>query len=394
MSSVVTKAKRLADKPWIKHLLRASQRFSGRLGSQFGAAITYFSVLAVFPILLFAFSLVGLVLTVVYPGGLSFVLDQTSSAATNLGLNGTTRTSVLNFIDNALSNWAAPGIVGLLSALYSGAGWAGNLKNAVRAQTVDNFDGQIIEKENIAVRTVKNLGILFGLLISIVVTFAISSVSTILSTTIISFLGLDDVGWLEPVLQIVPIVVSIAAGWVVFMYLFIVLPEEREEWPALRRGALIGAVGLAVLQYGAGLLIKLFRKNEAVALFGPVILAMLFLNFFARLILFCAAWVDTWEQPVLESKTSNAPGEFPSENRRLQTAAQSAARGAPPMPAVDSGPDRLDGISQPQGSVPAKVALRSSRLSLGAGYVTGAATGAGLGALLALAVGRITGRRR
>lgn len=69
MSSVVTKAKRLADKPWIKHLLRASQRFSGRLGSQFGAAITYFSVLAVFPILLFAFSLVGLVLTVVYPGG-------------------------------------------------------------------------------------------------------------------------------------------------------------------------------------------------------------------------------------------------------------------------------------------------------------------------------------
>ena len=394
MSSVLTKAKRLADTPWIKHLLRANQRFNGRLGNQFGAAITYFSVLAVAPILLFAFSLVGLILTVFDPGGLNFVLSQVSSALSGFGLSNGARTKVLTLIDGALSNWAAPGIVGLLSAMYSGAGWAGNLKNAVRAQTADDFDGQIIEQENIAVRTVKNLAILVGLLISVVVTFAISLVSTTLSTTIISFLGLDHIGWLKPALQIVPIILSIAAGWVVFMYLFIVLPEEREEWPALRRGALIGAVGLAVLQYGAGLLSHLLSKNQAIQLIGPVILIMLFLNFFARLILFCAAWIDTWEEPVLESRTSSAPGGFPAENRRLQTAAQSSARGAPPMPADGPGPDRPDGISEPQGSVPAKVALRSSRLSLGAGYVTGAATGAGLGALLALAVGRITGRRR
>ena len=206
MSSVIDKVKRLTDKPWIAHLLRANTRFSGRLGNQFGAAITYFSVLAVAPILLFAFSLVGFILTVFYPGGLNFVLDQVRSALGGFGLSGGAQAKVLGYIQHALSNWAAPGIVGLLSALYSGAGWAGNLKNAVRAQTVDSFDGQIVEKENIAVRTVKNLGILVGLLISIVVTFAISSVSTTLSTTIISLLGLDQVGWLKPALQIVPIV--------------------------------------------------------------------------------------------------------------------------------------------------------------------------------------------
>lgn len=393
MSSVIDKAKRLTDKPWIAHLLRANQRFNGRLGNQFGAAITYFSVLAVVPILLFAFSLVGLILTVFDPGGLNFVLSQASSALSGFGLSGAARTKVLNFIHGALSNWAAPGIVGLLSALYSGAGWAGNLKNAVRAQTVDSFDGQIVEKENIAVRTVKNLGILVGLLISVVVTFAISSVSTTLSTTIISFLGLDHIGWLKPALQIVPIALSIAAGWVVFMYLFLVLPEEREERPALRRGALIGAVGLAALQYGAALLLKLLGNNQAIKLFGPVILVMLFLNLFARLILFCAAWVDTWEEPVLENRASSEPGEFPAENKQRRTASQSQARGEP-VTARSDGDEAPAGIAPVQGNVPAVVALRSSRLSLGAGYVTGAATGAGLGALLALGISKITNRRR
>ena len=177
------------------------------------------------------------------------------------------------------------------------------------------------------------------------------------------------------------------------MYLFIVLPEEREEWPALRRGALIGAVGLAVLQYGTGLLRHLLSKNQAISLIGPVILIMLFLNFFARLILFCAAWVDTWEEPVLEGKVSSEPGEFPAENKQRQTASQSQARGEPVTARsdVDEAPA---GIAPVQGDVPAAVALRSSRLSLGAGYVTGAATGAGLGALLALGISKITNRRR
>ena len=275
MSSVIDKAKRLTDKPWIAHLLRANQRFSGRLGNQFGAAITYFSVLAVAPILLFAFSLVGLILTVFDPGGLNFVLSQVSSTLSGLGLGTSTRAKVLTLIEGALNNWAAPGIVGLLSAMYSGAGWAGNLKNAVRAQTVDSFDGQIVEKENIALRTVKNLGILVGLLISIVATFAISLVSTTLSTTITSFLGLDQVGWIKPALQIVPIVVSIAAGWVVFMYLFIVLPRSgrnglrsaaarssvRSDWPSCNT---------------APVFIKImFSTNAGGRLIGPVLVIML-----------------------------------------------------------------------------------------------------------------------
>ena len=66
---------RLKNKPWVAHLLRAVERFNNRLGSQFGAAITYFSILALVPILLFAFAVLGFVLTVLRPDLIDDVVD-------------------------------------------------------------------------------------------------------------------------------------------------------------------------------------------------------------------------------------------------------------------------------------------------------------------------------
>ena len=58
---------KLKAKPWVAHLIRAAERFTNRLGSQFAAAVTYFSVLAMVPLLLLAFSILGFVLTVLHP---------------------------------------------------------------------------------------------------------------------------------------------------------------------------------------------------------------------------------------------------------------------------------------------------------------------------------------
>ena len=105
MTTAVDKAKRLATRPGIAHLLRANQRFNHRLGSQFGAAVTYFSVLAVVPILLFAFSVTGFVLTVVDPSGLDWVLARLREALSPLGRTAQTR--LLEFIESSLRQWAA-----------------------------------------------------------------------------------------------------------------------------------------------------------------------------------------------------------------------------------------------------------------------------------------------
>ena len=72
--------KQLLDKvlnhPVVAHAMAANDRYNRRLGPQFAAAITYFTVLSLVPILLFAFSMLGLTLTVIRPD----LLDQVQSA--------------------------------------------------------------------------------------------------------------------------------------------------------------------------------------------------------------------------------------------------------------------------------------------------------------------------
>jgi membrane protein len=345
---------RAKKRPWVAHLLRAVERFSTRLGSEFGAAVTYFSVLALVPILMLAFSISGFVLTSVRP---DLLTAFAVAAADALGSSDeTTRARILALIQNTLANYTAIGIVGLLGALYSGAGWMGNLKNAVRAQWRQSFDEQQA-KSNIVVKILVNLLTMLGFIVAVIVTFGLASISTSLTGAVLDWLGLSDVRWLASVLHLLPVVFSIGAGWLLFVYLYMVLPESREPWPVVRRGALIGAVGLAILQYLTSFLVGLFSHSPSAALFGPVITLMLFFNLFAQLILFVAAWIATARQEAVE---------------------------------VDDGEERVRLALEPEGAaskqaamVPEQVAVRSVRIGLGAGYLTGAATGTGLGAALA-----------
>jgi membrane protein len=360
---------RMKEKPWVAHLLRAVTRFGNRLGSQFAAAITYFSVLALVPIMLFAFAITGFVLTVLHPEYIGVVAQAVTAAIGSADADTTAK--ITQLVTDTLGNWKGVGIVGLVSALYSGAGWMGNLKNAVRAQWRPDFDLQEAQG-NIVKKTLVNLVTLLGLLILIAITFGFASLSTALTDTVLDVLGLSDVGWLKPVLHFVPIIFSIGAGWLLFMYLYTVLPEDREPWPIVRRGALLGAVGLGVLQYGTGLLFSAFQGNKAAQLFGPVIVLMLFFNVFAQLILFVAAWIATADHEAISSG---------DEKVRFALTPESERDGEPAAP------------REPV-MVPQQVAARSVQVGLGAGYVTGAATGVGLGAGLAWLVSKaVRGRR-
>jgi membrane protein len=358
---------RLENQPWIAHIIRAVERYISRLGSQFAAATTYFSVLAIVPVLMMAFSITGFVLTVVQPELLDTVADM---VADRLGsTDPAMRATILGIVDNALSQFWAIGLVGLVVALYTGAKWMGHLKNAVRTQWRPGFDLRP-QKINIVVRTLGNLILLLGLLLGMAVTFGLSSLSTSLADTVVGWLGLSDKAWVAPMLRLGSVVVSLGAGWLIFMYLYTVLPETREPWPIVRRGALLGAIALVLLQFLASFLINAFQGNAAAAIFGPVIVLMLFFNIFAQLTLFIAAWIATAEHEAVPVP----PGE------ELRTA---------PIP------EHQETAEEKPNAVPEAVAARSVRVGMGAGYVTGAATGVGLGAALAYAFSAaVRGRKK
>jgi membrane protein len=256
-----------------------------------------------------------------------------------------------------------------VTGLYAGAKSMGHLKNAVRTQWRPGFDLRP-QKINIVVRWLGNLLLLLGLLLGLAVTFGLSSLSTSLADTVLRLLGLDDQAWTAPLLRVSSVAFSIGAGWLIFMYLYTVLPETREPWRVVRRGALLGSIALAALQYVASFLITAFQGNPAAVIFGPVIVLMLFFNIFAQLILFIAAWIATAQHDAV-------PAPLEQELRTAPT------------------PDPQETADEEPNVVPEAVAARTVRVGMGAGYVTGAATGVGLGAALAYAFSAaVRGRKK
>ena len=280
----------------VAHVLRMHTRYTTRLGSQFAGAITYFSLLAMVPILMFAFSACGFTLTVLRPDLLNRV-----QAEVLLVLQGAPKglqVQLTELIKGLLSNWASVGLVGLISSIYSSAGWAGNLKSAVRAQTRPLFDMKE-RKHFILVETLLNFAILLGLLFILVVTFALAAVATSLTGAIVHWLALDKIPGISLLLRIVGPILSAIAGWAMFVYLYKVLPEQKFPFRIIAWGSVIGSAGLFLLQYLTGFLMGKFSGNPAAAVFGPVIVLMLFFNLFARLSLYVAAWIATAVQPAV-----------------------------------------------------------------------------------------------
>jgi membrane protein len=296
VQQVQEKVKALRQVPAVAHVLRMNSRYSTRLGNQFAGAITYFSLLAMVPILMFAFSACGFTLTVLRPDLLERV-----QAAVMVQLQGAPeqlQTQLTGLIRGLLRNWASVGLVGLFSSMYTSAGWAGNLKSAVRAQTRPVFDMKE-RKRFILLEVLVNFAILLGLLVILAVTFALAAVATSLTGTIVHWLALDKVPGINVLLRIVGPILSGIAGWAMFVYLYKVLPEVKFPFRIIAWGAMFGSAGLFLLQYLTGFLMGKFSGNPAAAVFGPVIVLMLFFNLFARLNLYVAAWIATSVQPAV-----------------------------------------------------------------------------------------------
>ena len=291
MVAVPESIKRLEQRPWIAHMIRTVERYVSRLGSQFAAATTYFWVLALVPILMVAFSITGFVLTVVYPDLLDTVADTVTEALGST--NAATREKILDLVNTALSQyWShwhrGPGNRSLRWRKIDGPleeCRADPVATGIRSSaSEDQHCGLVARQPPPAAWTAAWTGRDIRPLLA--VDFACRLPSS-------SFLGLDDQAWTAPLLRISSVAFSIGAGWLIFMYLYTVLPETREPWRVVRRGALLGSIALAALQYVAGFLITAFQGNPAAAIFGPVIVLMLFFNIFAQLILFIAAWIAT-----------------------------------------------------------------------------------------------------
>ena len=114
-------------RPALQHIVDAWKLLQENNGNQYAAAITYFSFLALFPLILLAVSITGFVLHS-HPAAQQSLFDHiTANVPGDLG------TTLKTSISTAIKARTSVGIVGLVGVLLTGLGWIGNLRAAIDA---------------------------------------------------------------------------------------------------------------------------------------------------------------------------------------------------------------------------------------------------------------------
>lgn len=274
--------------PPIAHVIRAVERFNDRMGSQFGAAITYFSFLSLIPILMVSFAGVGFFLAS-NPDILTDLINKIADSISDRTLADTLK----NTVKTAIAQRTTVGITGLLIALYSGLNWMGNLREAVRAQLRDEWERNPKDEEKFYIKYVRDFISLIGLIVALIVTLSLTSIAGAAQASIVSALGLDGIEWLRPAMTVITLAISILANYLLFLWIFWVIPRHKPHRKAMFRGALLAAAGFEIIKVVMTLTLPKLATSPSGAAFGSVIGLMAFFYFFARLTLFCAAWIAT-----------------------------------------------------------------------------------------------------
>ncbi|GAA0525992.1 inner membrane protein YhjD [Saccharopolyspora subtropica] len=285
--------------PWLDRLIRAFERYQRQYGDYYAAAITYFSVLALVPLLMIAFAVAGFVLA-----GNPDLLARLQTSITEAVPSPAMSEMLTGVVQQAIRQAGAVGVIGLLAALYSGLGWMTNLREALTAQWT-----QEAEKQSIVRRTVSDLLSLIGLGAAIVLSFGISALGGV-GRRLFELVGVEDSPVALLVLRLLSILLSLAASWLVFLWVLARLPRKPVSLRSAVRGALFGAIGFEILKQVGVLYLNSVTTSPAGAAFGPILGLLVFANLASRFILFVTAW------------TASAP-----ENLEL-------ARPEPPGPAI------------------------------------------------------------
>ncbi len=292
--SFLTRQRR--KRPWLDHLVRAGEAYSERYGNHYAAAITYFSVLSMFPLIMIAFAIAGFVLV-----GNDALLTELKNGITDAVPSGLDD-KINQIVDKAIESRGTVGVLGLVAALYSGLGWMSNLRDALTAQW-----GQENKSRPFLSTMVKDLLALLGLGLALGVSFGLSAVGSGLGSWLLDLVGLGDDAWALFLLRLATIVLSLAANWLVFLWVLSRLPRERVSARTAIRGAIAAAIGFEILKQVFTIYLATVMVSPAGSLFGPILGLLLFANFVSRFLLFITAWTATARENLIKQPPPPPP---------------------------------------------------------------------------------------
>ncbi|MBC6456872.1 YihY/virulence factor BrkB family protein [Actinomadura sp. HBU206391] len=266
--------------PWFDHLSRAYERYQEHRGDRMAAAITYFGFLSFFPLLALAYALLG------YVVGISEQARGYLVDAINSVLPGIADRLAVEQIAQAK---ATAGVIGLVGLLIIGVAWVEALRESLREIWGHDPTGG----GNFLKRKLGDVGVLVFLGMVLIVSVAVSTITTSGTNWALHVLGLDRMFGMGVLLRLLAVAVAICFNALIFLVLFSRLTGTRAPWRRIIRGALFGAVGLEILKLLATFLVGHTTRNPVYASFAVVAGLLVWMNVVSRFTLFTAAWTAT-----------------------------------------------------------------------------------------------------
>ncbi|EME14844.1 inner membrane protein YhjD [Rhodococcus triatomae] len=268
---------------WLDHVIRAAGRYQDQKGDYFAAGITYFSVFALFPLLMVGFAIAGFVL-VENPSYIESIHDAVTEA-----MPGDLGDQINELIDSAIAARATVGVIGLLTAAYSGLGWMANMREALTAMWDQHHP-----RSNFVVTKLKDLSKLVGLFVAVVVSVGLTVLAQGgIVRRVAEYLGIDDLGWVQFLLQIASSVLAVVITWALLTWVIARLPREPVTLRSAAKAAVIAAIGFELFKRLGVIYLQSVTGGPAGSTFGPIIGLLVFIYFSARLVLFATAWAAT-----------------------------------------------------------------------------------------------------
>lgn len=283
---------------WFDHLARAGGRYRRTQGDLMAAGVTYFAFLALFPVLLLAASVIGLVLAG------NELLQQELFLAIRDTFPGTIGRTLARQLRDAIDGAGFIGLVALAGFLYAGLRTMDKLRVGMERIWKGYVDEPDVLRDN-----AQDLLALFMLGAVGLASLGLTGGVTQATAWVLDLLGLSDEPGLGVLTRVLGIGLAMVADTVVFLWMLRVVPSVSHPLRLLLPGALFGAAGLEVLKLIGGHYLSLISGSVTASAFGGAVGLLIWINLVARFSFFTAAWTATLRriEAVSPARTEEAP---------------------------------------------------------------------------------------
>lgn len=288
---------------------------------QLSAALAYYTIFSIAPLLVIAIAVAGLVL------GPQAVQDKLIGQ-----IQGVVGHDSAVFIQNMVQSASKPShgilatIIGLVTLLGGAAGVFGQMKAAlntiwnVTPPKVAGIQGILLSLKNQFLSFGMVLGIGFLLMVSLLLSAALSALSQFLSGPNTTLAGV----W-----EIVDIIVSFGVITVLFAAIYRVLPDAKIAWRDVWLGAAITALLFTVGKYLLGLYLGRSTASSTFGAAGSLVVLLLWIYYSSQILFFGAEFTQVYANTHGSRIGTKAAEDAAAINSAKDTTSKALAKGQP-----------------------------------------------------------------